>query len=273
MDARGEVGGLDLAGAVGRDGTRQVVEQDRLEPERGRVLRAPEHADVAREPREVDAADAELAKVAGEPRGGPRSVRPVVLAEGRLEHHERALLIVQLLFVGLRDRLQDRDALRAVRRELDAREQELVVAVWDPTERGPQPRGKQASRPGGIWYTPTTGIWQTVWLEPVNAECHVRRLWTETGPAGGKVTVRADIAGFGHESQLELWAVASLDGAAFDQAYATNEVAFHRTVNGALKDTLIPSADNAELKGLLETGLTLFGEHQAHAEHLAAALK
>ena len=67
--------------------------------------------------------------------------------------------------------------------------------------------------------------------------------------------------------------LAALDGAAFDQAYATNEVAFHRTVNGALKDTLIPSADNAELKGLLETGLTLFGEHQAHAEHLAAALK
>lgn len=67
--------------------------------------------------------------------------------------------------------------------------------------------------------------------------------------------------------------LAALDGAAFDRAYAANEAAFHRTVNGALKDTLIPSADNAELKGLLETGLTLFGQHQAHAEHLAASLK
>ena len=67
--------------------------------------------------------------------------------------------------------------------------------------------------------------------------------------------------------------LAGLDGAAFDKAYAANEVAFHRTVNGALKDTLIPSADNGELKGLLETGLTLFGEHQTHAEHLAASLK
>ena len=65
----------------------------------------------------------------------------------------------------------------------------------------------------------------------------------------------------------------ALDGAAFDRAFAINEVAFHRTVNGALKDTLIPSADNGELKSLLETGLTLFGEHQAHAEHLAARLK
>jgi len=46
-------------------------------------------------------------------------------------------------------------------------EQELVVAVWDPTDAGPQPRGKQVNKPGGIFYTPTTGIWQTVWLEPV----------------------------------------------------------------------------------------------------------
>ena len=45
--------------------------------------------------------------------------------------------------------------------------QELVVAVWDPTDTGYQPRGKQVRKPEGIWYTPTTGIWQTVWLEPV----------------------------------------------------------------------------------------------------------
>ena len=66
--------------------------------------------------------------------------------------------------------------------------------------------------------------------------------------------------------------LAKLEGAAFDQAYVQNEVAYHRTVNGALKDALIPSADNGELKALLETGLTLFGEHQEHAEHLAAKL-
>jgi beta-galactosidase/beta-glucuronidase len=46
---------------------------------------------------------------------------------------------------------------------------ELVVAVWDPTDAGTQPRGKQVRKPGGIWYTSTSGIWQTVWLEPVNA--------------------------------------------------------------------------------------------------------
>lgn len=45
--------------------------------------------------------------------------------------------------------------------------QEIVVGVWDPSDEGPQPRGKQVTRPHGIWYTPVTGIWQTVWLESV----------------------------------------------------------------------------------------------------------
>lgn len=43
----------------------------------------------------------------------------------------------------------------------------LVVKVWDPTDKGCQPRGKQVNNPSGIWYTPVSGIWQTVWLEPV----------------------------------------------------------------------------------------------------------
>jgi len=45
--------------------------------------------------------------------------------------------------------------------------QELTVSVWDPTDQGPQPRGKQQIKPEGIWYTPVTGIWQTVWIEGV----------------------------------------------------------------------------------------------------------
>ena len=64
-----------------------------------------------------------------------------------------------------------------------------------------------------------------------------------------------------------------LKGAAFDREYINNEVAYHKTVNAALATTLIPSAHNAELKSLLETGLKLFKEHQAHAEQLAAKLK
>ena len=52
---------------------------------------------------------------------------------------------------------------------------ELVVAVWDPTDSGPQPRGKQILNPSGIWYTAVSGIWQTVWLEPV-PENHISEL-------------------------------------------------------------------------------------------------
>ncbi len=48
-----------------------------------------------------------------------------------------------------------------------AGQQEITVAVWDPTENGHQPRGKQTLEPRGFWYTAVTGIWQTVWLEPV----------------------------------------------------------------------------------------------------------
>lgn len=48
-------------------------------------------------------------------------------------------------------------------------ENTLKVRVWDPTDAGYQPRGKQVNNPEGIWYTPVTGIWQTVWLEPVPA--------------------------------------------------------------------------------------------------------
>ena len=45
--------------------------------------------------------------------------------------------------------------------------QKIAVRVWDPSDDGPQPRGKQVKKPNSIWYTPVTGIWQTVWLEAV----------------------------------------------------------------------------------------------------------
>lgn len=51
---------------------------------------------------------------------------------------------------------------------LEEGSQKLVVKVWDPTDEGGQPRGKQVVNNEGIWYTPVSGIWQTVWLEPVS---------------------------------------------------------------------------------------------------------
>jgi len=64
-----------------------------------------------------------------------------------------------------------------------------------------------------------------------------------------------------------------LKGAAFDKAYAANEVAYHKAVDSALETTLIPNASNAELKSLLQTGLKIFQGHEQHAEHVTAGLK
>ena len=65
---------------------------------------------------------------------------------------------------------------------------------------------------------------------------------------------------------------ASLTGPAFDHTYVQNEIAYHRTVNSALRRTLIPDAKSPELKILLQTGLQKFEEHQAQAEQLAAQI-
>lgn len=65
---------------------------------------------------------------------------------------------------------------------------DLIVQVLDPTSTGSQPRGKQQLKPEGIWYTPVTGIWQTVWLEPVPA-LHVEDVSATPDIDGGTVTV------------------------------------------------------------------------------------
>jgi putative membrane protein len=80
-------------------------------------------------------------------------------------------------------------------------------------------------------------------------------------------------AGLSEQAAATHARLALLEGAEFDRAYVANEVAYHQAVNDALGAALIPGAHNPELKSLLETGLTLFREHQAHAEHLAMELR
>ncbi|XKM43709.1 DUF4142 domain-containing protein (plasmid) [Rhizobium ruizarguesonis] len=75
------------------------------------------------------------------------------------------------------------------------------------------------------------------------------------------------------QATKELTTLEALDGAAFDKAYVENEVAYHKSVNDALANILIPSAQNKDLTSLLKTGLALFKEHQMHAEHLASTIK
>jgi putative membrane protein len=67
--------------------------------------------------------------------------------------------------------------------------------------------------------------------------------------------------------------LAKLNGAGFDKAYIDNEVAYHKTVDDALQNTLIPGASNSELKDLLTTGLKIFQGHLQHAEQVAGEFK
>lgn len=72
--------------------------------------------------------------------------------------------------------------------------QELAVRVWDPTSEGPQPRGKQINNPHGIWYTPVSGIWQTVWLEGV-ADTYIVSTKQTPDVDNKRLSFQADVAG------------------------------------------------------------------------------
>ena len=82
-------------------------------------------------------------------------------------------------------------------------QQEIVVAVWDPIDSGYQPRGKQVNKPGGIWYTSVTGIWQTVWLEPV-PDLHLESLKIIPDVDQNQVKVQALCSGTRPNYQIHL---------------------------------------------------------------------
>ena len=86
---------------------------------------------------------------------------------------------------------------------LRAGDQEITVKVWDPSDEGPQPRGKQVKDPQGIWYTPVTGIWQTVWLEAV-PETYVSSLKITPDLDEKTFTVQAVVEGAQSGDQLRV---------------------------------------------------------------------
>jgi len=86
--------------------------------------------------------------------------------------------------------------------------QEIVLSAWDPTNTGTQPRGKQVLKPGGIWYTAVTGIWQTVWLEPV-PKAHVGAVKITPNVDEQAVDIDLELTSPGGEVKLS---VAVLDG-------------------------------------------------------------
>ena len=88
--------------------------------------------------------------------------------------------------------------------------QELVISVWDPTDAGTQPRGKQLRKSEGIWYTPVTGIWQTVWLEGVS-KTHITSTKQTPDIDNKSLSVSATVQSAQAGDQLEITA---LDGTA-----------------------------------------------------------
>ena len=111
-------------------------------------------------------------------------------------------------------------------------EQELIVGVWNPIDDGAQPRGKQVKKPGGIFYTASTGIWQTAWLEPV-PQTSIEGLMIVPDVDGGKV--RIELHAHGPKENLTV-AVAVKDG---DRAVATAE--------GGFGQPFVLGIDNAKL--------------------------
>jgi beta-galactosidase/beta-glucuronidase len=75
---------------------------------------------------------------------------------------------------------------------IPGKDQKIIVRVWDPADQGSQPRGKQVTHPGGIWYTSVAGIWQTVWIEPV-AESRITDIASTPDIDQGSVSVKTDL--------------------------------------------------------------------------------
>jgi hypothetical protein len=85
---------------------------------------------------------------------------------------------------------------------LGSGKQQLYVEVNDPTDAGAQPHGKQHLKPEGIWYTPTTGIWQTVWLEPLPPTA-IEKLRIQPDVDNSQVRLTVDAPGAGAGQVVE----------------------------------------------------------------------
>lgn len=124
--------------------------------------------------------------------------------------------------------------------------QELVVGVFDPTngkegddpEAGNQPRGKQVLKPGGIMYTPTSGIWQTVWIEPVNS-AFIEGLHIVPDVDGSRVEITVNAQNAGHGAQ------ATAD-ASFSNNEGGNSTAFSGSASGAAGKPLVIQIPNPQ---------------------------
>ena len=105
----------------------------------------------------------------------------------------------------------------------------LMVKVWDPTDHGTQPRGKQVSKPEGIWYSSVSGIWQTVWMEPV-AEKYISNLRITPNVDCNLLKVQAELNSVDRDDCVEV------------NVYDGNElVAVGKSINGESVEIEMPT--------------------------------
>jgi beta-galactosidase/beta-glucuronidase len=84
-------------------------------------------------------------------------------------------------------------------------DQEIILRVWDPIDEGTQPRGKQVREPHGIWYTSVTGIWRSVWMEPVSETCIQSLKITPDIDAGEvRIKVQGPETALGYQVEMEI---------------------------------------------------------------------
>ncbi|MDR1860450.1 MAG: beta-galactosidase [Bacteroidales bacterium] len=126
--------------------------------------------------------------------------------------------------------------------------QKLVVKVWDPTDNGFQPRGKQVNNPNGIWYTAVTGIWQTVWLEPVEAK-HIYNIVATPDIDRKNLKIKVGTAGTAYGDYYE---VTVLDG---ETAVAKGKAAVSQQLTVAIPAPKLWSPDSPFL---YDVKVTLF---------------
>jgi len=124
--------------------------------------------------------------------------------------------------------------------------QEIAVSAGNPASSSDQPRGKQHLEPSGIWYTPSTGIWQTVWIEPVPAEAAIGELRMRPEIDSGTLVLSVLGGGPGTPDTYAFRARA-LDGGKV-VAEATHRL--DRTVRLTLPHPVLWSPDNPHLYDL-----------------------
>lgn len=120
---------------------------------------------------------------------------------------------------------------------LKGKSQKLIVKVWDPSNDGTQPRGKQVKNPESIWYTPVTGIWQTVWLEPVNKK-HITGLRITPDIDRNTISIGAEVIG---KEANDIVDITVFDG---ETSVATSKAAAGEMVDIVLKNPKLWSPES-----------------------------